>query len=83
MPSVARVGDKMGDGDSIEEGSPTVFVNGKPVARVGDKNSDRDTIKTGSGSVFINGKPVARVGDQDDDGPPDSIHEGSQNVFAG
>ena len=39
---------------TIVQGSPTVFVNGKPVVRVKDKDDADDKIKAGSPNVFVN-----------------------------
>lgn len=71
------------------EGSPNVYVNGKPVLRVGDKyaphtcgDSKHDgACSSGSSSVFCNGKPVARVGDDVSCGA--AVAMGSPNVFVG
>lgn len=72
-----------------DEGSPNVFVNGKPVHRVGDHWATHccgptchdGTASSGSGSVFVNGKAICRVGDTISCG--DTMCEGSPNVFAG
>ncbi len=71
----------------VMEGSPNVFVNGKPVARVGDKvNSHTDglgshdgSISQGSPNVFVNGKPKARRGDSVSCGG--TLVDGSSNVL--
>ncbi len=34
-------------------GSPTVFVNGKPLGRIGDAVACGSTLATGSGNVFV------------------------------
>jgi len=54
MPAVARKGDPDSNGDSITQGSPSVFANGQPVARKGDPDSNGDSITQGSPSVFAN-----------------------------
>ena len=55
----------------IINGSPDVFIDGKPVARVGDQLAPHSkpkhsphprTIASGSSTVFINGLPVATTG---------------------
>jgi uncharacterized Zn-binding protein involved in type VI secretion len=82
MPAAARQGDPDTGGQSIDNGSGNVFVNGKPLAYKGCTDSDpvvRHTIIQGSGNVFVNGKPVVRVGDKDD--ANDKIKAGSPNVF--
>lgn len=95
MPKIARVGDVSTGHDAcppvpITEGSPNVFINGKPVARVGDPFAVHSCkvhpphighIASGSSNVFVNGKPVARVGDPVTCGG--SIAQGSDNVSAG
>jgi uncharacterized Zn-binding protein involved in type VI secretion len=45
------------------QGSPDVFINGKPAAVQGDKTGRGGSIVSGASGVFINGKPMARVGD--------------------
>ena len=37
------------------EGSPTVFVNGKPKCRIGDPVACGSAMATGSDNVFVNG----------------------------
>jgi len=73
------------------EGSPDVFINGKPAIRVGDPGihscccgPNTHTAKVGSATVIINGKKAHR---KDDDvthcgGMGKSI-EGSEDVFSG
>jgi uncharacterized Zn-binding protein involved in type VI secretion len=55
----------------VINGSPDVFIDGKPVARVGDQLAPHSkpkhsphprTIASGSSTVFINGLPVATTG---------------------
>jgi len=96
MPAQARLGDTgSGHGSfpstNIIQGSPNVFVNGKPAARQGDALAPHSSpspspphgrnIASGSSTVFINGKPAARVGDSINCGG--SIVSGSGNVFTG
>ena len=45
------------------EGSPDVFINGKPAAVQGDATGCGGSIVTGSSGIFINGKPMAASGD--------------------
>jgi uncharacterized Zn-binding protein involved in type VI secretion len=86
MPGVSR---KYKDiaGGVIVQGSPTVFVNGKPAVRIYDLVSchglsphSSPIIIQGSNSVFVNGKRVCRAGDRANCGHPAT---GSKNVFAG
>ncbi len=68
MPAAARLGDPVGDGDTIAAGSGNVMINGMPAARVGDTTAGHGCfpptiIQSGSSTVFINGVPAARVGD--------------------
>lgn len=92
MPAVVRLGDmSCGHGcfparPSVE-GSPNVFVNGKPAHRVGDAWATHccgpachvGVASSGSATVFVNGKPLCRVGDAISCG--DTMCEGSENVF--
>ena len=48
---------------AVVEGSPDVFINGKPAAVQGDATGCGGSIVTGSSGVFINGKPMAASGD--------------------
>lgn len=41
-------------GGAVSSGSPSVFVNGKPIARIGDSISCGDKIASGSGTVIAN-----------------------------
>lgn len=71
------------------QGSPNVFVNGRPAHRVGDAWAAHccgvpchaGTAAKGSSTVFVNGKPLCRVGDDVDCGS--KMAQGSPNVFAG
>jgi len=77
MPAAARKGDAgvvHCSGYVIAEGSPDVFVNGKPVARKGDQSTSHlrpgspcpshvAPIEGSSSTVFVNGRGLARVGD--------------------
>lgn len=77
---------------SISEGSPNVFINGRPAAVLGSKTTEQDCcdsgksgkIITGSSKVFINGIPAARAGDlvEPHNGTA-KVESGSPNVFAG
>ena len=73
-------------------GSPTVFVNNKPVHRQGDSGSCNCphggvyTSTNGSSSVFVENKPITRIGDTtncNNCGQSGSHSTGSNNVFAG
>jgi uncharacterized Zn-binding protein involved in type VI secretion len=44
------------------EGSPNVFINGRPAAIAGGKNGCGGVVVGGSSNVFINGKPAAQAG---------------------
>ena len=67
MPQVARLGDAISHGGVIVQGSPNVFVDGRPVARRGDKVvcalHGPQTIISASSKVYANGLGVARIGD--------------------
>jgi len=85
-----RKGDKCtGHGDAkpraCVQGSPDVFINGKPAHRQGDMwgmhKSHTSKLARGSSSVFVNGKGQARVGDPVLCGS--RCAQGSPNVFVG
>ncbi len=68
----ARVGDATGGGGEIQQGSPTVLIEGRPAARKTDKTfagfvgttfCGTGAIDTGSATVLINGMAAARTGD--------------------
>ncbi|MBJ7220582.1 type VI secretion system PAAR protein [Brenneria sp. L3-3C-1] len=99
MPGAARLNDS-GSGHQcfpetpITEGSPDVFINGRPAARQGDTvqlhgcpcpdaphGVHSRKIAEGSSTVFINGKPAARMGDGISCGGV--IISGSGNVIIG
>ena len=77
MPAATRLNDNCTGHDAcppvpLVEGSPNVYINGRPAGRVGDHYSahgcvthpgHQDVIAAGSSKVVINGKPAARVGD--------------------
>lgn len=74
----------------LVEGSPNVFINGKPAGRVGDLYAAHGclihpphtgVIAQGSSTVFINGKPAGRVGDPVSCGS--AVAQGSPDVFVG
>jgi uncharacterized Zn-binding protein involved in type VI secretion len=46
------------------EGSPNVFINGKPATVTGDRTGCGGTVTSSGHGVFINGKPMARQSDQ-------------------
>ena len=105
MPAVCRIGDKSqvpADAHGcpacphpcigpLVTGSPSVYVNGKPVTRVSDMGvhaaccgPNLYTAVEGSGTVFVNHLPVHRLGDQDQHcGGMGRMIEGSPNVNAG
>jgi len=105
MPPQARLGDKShvpadshgcpacshsAEGPAVQ-GSPDVFVNGRPAVRVGDKGvhsaccgSNTWTAAAGSSTVMINNKPAHRKGDQCAHcGGNGKTIEGSENVMTG
>ncbi|OOF40972.1 hypothetical protein BKK49_05420 [Rodentibacter rarus] len=71
----------------IEQGNPSVLVNGKPIATtlipnsVACNNHASQMIAEGSETVFVGGKNVARKGDKTTCGAV--IKSGSPNVFFG
>ena len=87
MPGVTRDdGTDTVGGGFIVEGSPNVFVEGKPAVRVGDRVAGHGrgghgnaTMMEGSGNVFVNGISVCREGDRATCGHPAT---GSSSVFA-
>lgn len=94
MPAVARQGDACtGHGGfpprANDQGSPNVFINGRPAHRLGDHwpahcqgpECHDATLAQGSATVFVNGRPLARVGDALSCGS--RVAGGSANVFAG
>ena len=68
-----------------DQGSPDVFINGKPAHRAGDhwtKHKGHDSkLAKGSSSVFVNGKGQGRVGDPVLCGS--RCAQGSPNVMVG
>lgn len=96
MPAVARHADTCtGHGcwpsRPNDQGSPDVFVNGRPVHRVGDHwqthccpaipECHDSVLAEGSSTVFVNGRPLGRIGDPVACGS--AVASGSPNVFAG
>lgn len=95
MPAQTRIGDTDTGHDAcpprpLAEGSPDVFINGKPAGRVGDSYASHGcpihpahtgVIVSGSSTVFINGIPAGRIGDPVSCGG--SVAVGSRNVFVG
>ncbi|MGP9633797.1 PAAR domain-containing protein [Halomonas sp. AOP43-A1-21] len=92
MPAAHRLGDMCtGHGCYSPrpniEGSPNVFVNGKPAHRVGDawavhccgSSCHGGQAATGSPNVFVNGKPKCRIKDAVNCGS--MMATGSPNVF--
>ncbi len=71
----------------IENGSPDVFINGRPAAHVEnsiascDKHPGPVKVAEGSSNIFINGKAAARKGDKLTCGS--TIASGSGNVLLG
>ncbi|MBQ6773803.1 MAG: PAAR domain-containing protein [Synergistaceae bacterium] len=95
MPEAARLGDICtGHADWPPrpniEGSPNVFVNGRPLHRQGDAwavhcNKDPEchgsVLASGSSTVYVNGRQAGRIGDPVACGGVDAT--GSPNVFIG
>ena len=95
MPAATRLNDNGTGHDAcppvpLVEGSPSVYINGRPAGRVGDHYSahgcvthpgHQDVIAAGSSKVVINGKPAARVGDAVSIGG--AVQDGSGNVVIG
>ena len=95
MPAATRLNDNCTWHDAcppvpLVEGSPNVYINGRPAGRVGDHYSahgcvthpgHQDVIAAGSSKVVINGKPAARVGDAVSIGG--AVQDGSGNVVIG
>lgn len=98
MPGLVRIGDAIGCGDQMGNGSPNVIVNNIPVSRLG---TDLTTghwagpcfwppvpIIAASPNVYVNNIPVNRLGDPIEThccGPSchsDNAVAGSPNVFA-
>jgi uncharacterized caspase-like protein/uncharacterized Zn-binding protein involved in type VI secretion len=51
-------------GAPVVEGSPNVFINGRPAAITGARTGCGGVVIGGSSNVFINGKPAAQAGGQ-------------------
>ena len=75
---------------TIVQGSPNVFVNGRPAARLNDMvrhscpHCGVGWVDSASSSVFANGIPVARSGDRVRyPGGRGSILSGSSNTIVG
>ncbi|MCA1951785.1 MAG: PAAR domain-containing protein [Hyphomicrobiales bacterium] len=49
---------RQGDRGSIE-GSPNVFIDGRPAATLGGRTGCGGTLAGGAGHVFVNGRPLA------------------------
>jgi len=99
MPGVARLGDKC-TGHSCfpprnsNQGSPNVYVNGRPAHRQGDSwevhccthpevphGCHSSNLAAGSSTVYVNGRQLGRIGDPVSCGS--TVATGSGNVFAG
>lgn len=95
MPEATRLNDSCTGHDAcppvpLVEGSPNVYINGRPAGRVGDHYTShgcvthpghQDVIAAGSSKVVINGKPAARIGDAVSIGG--TVQDGSDNVIIG
>jgi len=94
MPAAVRLGDECTGHGCFpsrvnDQGSPNVFINGKPAHRQGDHwvthccaiPCHDSTASGGSSSVFVNGKPKVRIGDEVACGS--AAAQGSPNVFVG
>ncbi|MBI0520855.1 type IV secretion protein Rhs, partial [Pectobacterium parmentieri] len=77
----------MSKAGTIDEGSPTVFINGMKAAMailsIASCNKDGPSMQVaeGSATVYINNQPASRLGDKVNCGA--TITEGSSNVFIG
>ena len=97
MQGATRLGDQNTGHDdclpvSLISGSPSVYVDGRPVGRVGDIYAPHECqehpihqghISSGSSSVFANGFGVGRIGDVVDCPATCTIAEGSSTVLVG
>ena len=99
MPNAARLGDictghECWPSRPNVEGSPNVFVNGKPLHRQGDGWASHccthpgtphgchgSVLASGSPTVYANGKQAGRIGDPVACGG--TVATGSPNVFIG
>ena len=99
MPKAARLGDICTGHECWPprpnvEGSPNVFVNGKPLHRQGDAwdthccthpgvphGCHSSVLASGSSTGYVNGKQAGRIGDPVACGGVDAT--GSPNVFIG
>jgi uncharacterized Zn-binding protein involved in type VI secretion len=96
MPAAARLGDLCtGHGcwppRPNVQGSPDVYIDGRPAHRVGDawashtcpslSETHASTLAAGSPDVFVNGRPLGRIGDPVACGS--SVATGSDRVFSG
>lgn len=95
MPAATRIGDadvSHCSGMVRAQGSPNVFVNGRPWSRQGDLNTvhlktgdpcrpHAAPIASGSSTVKVNGRGAGRIGDGISGCT--SVAAGSSNVFAG
>ena len=94
MPPVVRLGDICSGHGCFpprpnDQGSPDVFVNGRPVHRTGDHwvthccppPCHDSSLAAGSSTVFVNGRGMARIGDPVACGSV--CAQGSSDVIAG
>ena len=68
------------------QGSPNVFINGRPAHRQGDRwkrhGGHNSVLGEGSPSVFTNGRAQGRQGDRVQLPCKSRVAQGSPNVFA-
>lgn len=69
MKPYIRLGDPTDHSGVVISGSPTYFIDGKPIARVGDtvtcprRGHGPTVIITGDSSTLVDGRPAARESD--------------------
>jgi uncharacterized Zn-binding protein involved in type VI secretion len=95
MPGVQRVGDANSSGGVIQQGDPSVLVNGRPIALVdapvsphppcgqrgGQAHCSARTQSASNGTVLVNGKQITLSGSRDTCGHDRST--GSTDVVIG
>jgi uncharacterized Zn-binding protein involved in type VI secretion len=87
MPGICREDDEDSSGDTPDEFSSDVKIEGKGVFRHGDKDSSNDEVTSGTAlnseayKVFVNNKPVVLEGDKDTSN--DTKNNASPTVSAG
>lgn len=86
MPAAARIGDPLGCGDFIAQGSSDFFINGKPVALLGHATTGHGCfiastlIPPVASTFFVNGKAAAFVGTMNNPHPCPSVPIGPHSA---